>query len=72
MASNKGEKEMAPTTEIIATYPGEENTEAVLAKIPAGYSVAVLDKDSGEYFPCARIFKTKEAAEAYAKTATLN
>ena len=55
-------------TEILSTFPGEENTEAVVAKIQGGYSVVVRDKDSGEILPEVRVFGTQEQAEAFAKT----
>jgi hypothetical protein len=58
----------APTSEVLSTFPGEENTEAVVAKVQDGYSVVVRDKDSGDFADEARIFPTQGEAEAFAKT----
>ena len=55
-------------TVILATYTGPENTSAIVAQITDGFSVVLKDEDSGEFLDVIRIFKTREAAEAYAKT----
>ena len=56
---------------IVATYPGEENTEARVIKNDAGYIVQVFDRDAGEALPSMRQFKGDNAldkARAYAQS----
>jgi hypothetical protein len=38
------------------------NTTVFVSKISLGYSVTMLDNDSGEYFPSAMIYPTEAAA----------
>ena len=42
------------------------NTTVFVSKISLGYSVTMLDNDSGEYFPSAMIYPTEAAALALA------
>ncbi len=39
-------------TEIITIYPGDEGTEAHVAKIDGGYSASLWDTDAGEAVGC--------------------
>lgn len=56
-------------TEIITKFTNEEDgMEAVVAKIPSGYSVALRDVDADEYVGFAIIFSTLDAAIAKAQT----
>lgn len=59
---------MMKATKVLAKFLNEEDgVEAVVAEISNGFSVAILDVDSGEYFPMAIIYKTEAAAIAKAK-----
>jgi hypothetical protein len=66
----KGEEQepLAPSTQVLSRYPNrEDGTEAVVAKIPKGYSVVLRDTDANRAVPEARIFKTEAEAQEYAK-----
>ena len=57
-------------TKILKTFTNAEyDIEAVVAKITGGFSVAIKDTDSGEYFPMAKIYQTEAQAMAMAEKA---
>lgn len=59
---------LAPTTQILERIPNKEDgTEAVIAKTPQGYSVALRDTDANKAVS-ARIFPTLEQAREHAAT----
>ncbi len=63
---NGGER--APGTQVLERIPGENGTEAVIAKTSRGFNVAVRDTDAGQYLPESRTFDTLEKARKYAAT----
>lgn len=55
---------------LIKTFANEENgIEAIVTEIASGFSVAIKDTDSGEFFPTINIYKTKEQALTVAEKA---
>ncbi len=59
----------ATDTKILDRIPGENGTEAVIAKVKDGYSVIVRDTDADQAFSAgARIFDTEQKARDYADT----
>lgn len=54
--------------EILHRFPGEENTEYQVIRLPNGkFSVTVYDKDARETLPYATLFKDEKAALAHAR-----
>ncbi len=56
-------------TKILARFESAEyGVETIVAEVASGYSVALLDLDSGEYLESVIIFNTLDGAIAKAKT----
>ena len=61
------EAELAPTTKVLHTFPGEEGTQAEVAKVEKGFSVALRDTDANKVVDTVKIYPTEEQAVAAAK-----